>query len=55
MRTLNGMDAAFLHAETTTMHLHVVGVLVLDPTTAAGGWRPELIETALAGRSPLGR
>ena len=53
MRTLNGMDAAFLHAETTTMHLHVVGVLVLDPSTASGGWRPELIEAVLASRLHL--
>ena len=28
---VTGMDAAFLDMETSTMHLHVVGVLVLDP------------------------
>jgi len=28
---VTGMDAAFLDMETSTMHLHIVGVLVLDP------------------------
>ncbi len=31
MERVTGMDAAFLDMETSTMHLHVVGVLVLDP------------------------
>jgi hypothetical protein len=36
------MGAAFLHVETRTMHMHVVGVLVLDPTGNPGGfvWVP---------------
>jgi diacylglycerol O-acyltransferase / wax synthase len=33
---VKGMDAAFLELESPTMHLHVVGVLVLDPSTAEG-------------------
>ena len=33
---VTGMDAAFLELESPTMHLHVVGVLVLDPSTAEG-------------------
>jgi diacylglycerol O-acyltransferase len=35
---VTGMDAAFLELESPTMHLHVVGVLVLDPSTAEGGF-----------------
>jgi len=38
---VTGMDAAFLELESPTMHLHVVGVLVLDPSTAEGEFSPE--------------
>ncbi|MCB1031378.1 MAG: wax ester/triacylglycerol synthase family O-acyltransferase [Acidimicrobiales bacterium] len=31
MKRLGGMDAMFLSCETPSMHLHVVGVLLLDP------------------------
>jgi hypothetical protein len=31
MQRIAGMDAAFLYIETRTMHMHVVGVLVLEP------------------------
>jgi diacylglycerol O-acyltransferase / wax synthase len=34
---LTGMDATFLYLETRTSHMHVGGVLVLDPSTAPGG------------------
>jgi WS/DGAT/MGAT family acyltransferase len=33
-----GIDAAFLYLETPSMHLHVVGVLVLDPGDAPDGF-----------------
>ena len=38
---VSGMDAAFLELESPTMHLHVVGVLVLDPSTAEGEFSQE--------------
>lgn len=38
---VTGMDAAFLEMESPTMHLHVVGVLVLDPSTAEGEFSPD--------------
>ncbi|HZM54588.1 MAG TPA: wax ester/triacylglycerol synthase domain-containing protein [Acidimicrobiales bacterium] len=38
MQRMAGMDAAFLYIETRTMHMHVVGVLVLDPTGNPGGF-----------------
>jgi len=53
MRTLNGMDTMFIQGETPTMHLHVVGVLILDPSTAPGGWRPERLEEMLEARLHL--
>ena len=34
---LSGLDAAFLYLETPTNHMHVGGVLVLDPSTRPGG------------------
>lgn len=34
MKRLSGMDASFLYMETPSMHAHVVGTLVLDPSTA---------------------
>jgi len=44
------MDTAFLYGETPTMHMHVVGVLVLDPSTAPGGWHSERLEEMIAQR-----
>jgi diacylglycerol O-acyltransferase len=37
VQRMSGMDAAFLYFETPTMHMHVVGVLVLDGSDAPGG------------------
>ena len=34
---LSGMDAAFLYLETPTNHMHVGGLLVVDPSTTATG------------------
>ncbi len=33
MQRLSGMDASFLYMETPTLHTHVVGTLILDPST----------------------
>ncbi|MCZ7527124.1 MAG: wax ester/triacylglycerol synthase family O-acyltransferase [Acidimicrobiia bacterium] len=38
MRRLNGLDAAFLAAETRTSPLHIGAVLLLDPSTVPGGY-----------------
>ena len=32
MQRLTGMDASFLYMETPTHHMHVCGVLIVDPT-----------------------
>ena len=37
MQRMSGMDAAFLYLETPTVHMHVVGVVVIDPTGVPGG------------------
>ncbi|HLM96132.1 MAG TPA: wax ester/triacylglycerol synthase family O-acyltransferase [Acidimicrobiales bacterium] len=36
MEQLGGLDAAFLYCETPGMHMHVCGLLVLDPATMKG-------------------
>ena len=48
-----GMDAAFLELESPTMHLHVVGVLVLRPSAAAGALPPERLAGVFADRLHL--
>jgi WS/DGAT/MGAT family acyltransferase len=50
---VTGMDAAFLELESPTMHLHVVGALVLDPSTADGDWSPERLARLYAERMHL--
>ena len=38
MQRLSGIDASFLYMETPTMHLHILGVIVIDPATMPGGY-----------------
>jgi diacylglycerol O-acyltransferase / wax synthase len=47
------MDATFIHMETPDMHLHVVGTLVLDPSTMPGGYSFETIKNTIAQRIHL--
>jgi WS/DGAT/MGAT family acyltransferase len=47
------MDAAFLYIETPTMHMHVVGVLVLDPAGLAGGFGMGALMQVMADRIHL--
>lgn len=53
MQRMSGMDAAFLYFETPTMHMHVVGVLVLDGSEVAGGIGIGDVMAALAQRIHL--
>jgi len=48
-----GMDAAFLYMETPSMHLHVVGVLVLDPGGAPDGFTLDKLTRVLSERIHL--
>jgi diacylglycerol O-acyltransferase len=53
MQRMAGMDAAFLYIETRTMHMHVVGVLVLDPTGGPGGFGIDEVTRVMADRIHL--
>ena len=53
MQRLSGMDASFIHMETPDMHLHVVGTIVLDPSTMPGGYSFDTIRRTIAERIHL--
>ena len=53
MQELTGLDAAFLALETPTAHMHVVGVAVLDPTTAPEPFSVNAVRRLIAGRIRL--
>lgn len=50
---MSGLDGAFLAFESSTMHLHIAGVLVLDPSTAPGGLGFRQIRRHVATRVDL--
>ena len=39
MERLKGADASFLYMENRVVHMHVTGVMVLDPSTMPDGYR----------------
>ncbi len=53
MERLGGLDATFLYFETPTMHMHVSGLLILDPSTMPGGYSFGAIKKLLLERLPL--
>ena len=53
MTPLSGLDGAFLAFESPTMHLHIAGVLVFDPTSVPGGVGYRQIRDQVAERVPL--
>jgi len=53
MQRMAGMDAAFLYMETPSMHMHVVGVLVLDPGAGPDGFSLEKLTRVLSERIHL--
>lgn len=53
VKRMQGVDTAFFVAETPTMHLHVVGVMLLDPSTASAGWDRGTVVDLLAERLHL--
>jgi diacylglycerol O-acyltransferase len=52
MQRLSGMDAGFLYLETSTAHMQVQAVMILDPSTMPGGYSFDKIRTHLAARLP---
>ncbi len=53
MRRLSGLDSIFLYAETPSMHLHVTGVILLDPSTMPGGYSIDTVRQMLSSRMHL--
>ena len=49
-RRLSGLDAAFLYAETPTMHMHAGALTILDPSTAANGYDVDSVRAMIADR-----
>jgi diacylglycerol O-acyltransferase / wax synthase len=43
MQRLSGIDASFLYMESPTMHMHILGVIVIDPSTMPGGYSYERV------------
>jgi diacylglycerol O-acyltransferase / wax synthase len=52
MEQLGGLDAAFLYCETPTTHLHVCGLLLLDPSTMPSGYSYDRIRSMAFERLP---
>jgi WS/DGAT/MGAT family acyltransferase len=50
LRPVTGVDAAFVHLETPSTHLHVLGVAVLDPDDAPDGFDADVLRRVLADR-----
>ena len=53
MERLTGMDASFIYMETPDMHLHVMGTIILDPSTMPGGYSFATIKQTIADRIHL--
>ena len=53
MQRLSGLDAAFLAMETPSAHMHVMGVIVVDPSTAPNGFSCEAVKELFEARLHL--
>lgn len=53
MNRLAPIDAAFVYMETPSSHMHVTGVIIVDPSTMRGGYSFEAIREMLASRIHL--
>ncbi|MGH2759743.1 MAG: WS/DGAT/MGAT family O-acyltransferase, partial [Actinomycetota bacterium] len=50
---MSGLDATFLYFETPNMHMHVIGVIVFDPSTVPGGYSFDLVKEMMQKRLHL--
>ena len=53
MQRLTGLDASFLYLETPSSHMHVAGLMILDPSTAADGITLERVKRVYGERLHL--
>ena len=53
MERMSGLDATFLYFETPSMHMHVLGVIVFDPSTASEPYSFERVKEVMASRLHL--
>jgi len=53
MKRMSGVDAAFLYGETTAWHMHVSGVMLIDPSATPGGFSADLLTQRIAERVHL--
>ncbi len=53
MQRLTGLDASFLYLETPSSHMHVAGLMILDPTSVEGGVTLEAVRAVYGARLHL--
>ncbi|MGI8937856.1 MAG: WS/DGAT/MGAT family O-acyltransferase [Iamia sp.] len=53
MKRLSGLDASFLYLETPSSHMHVAGLMILDPTDVEGGVTLERVKEVYGQRLHL--
>lgn len=53
VHTMSGLDASFLYFETPTMHMHVIGTFVLDPSSSPDPWSSMRVVELLRARLHL--
>ena len=53
MQRLTGLDATFLYLETPSSHMHVAGLMVLDPSTVEGGVTLDAVKRVYGSRLHL--
>lgn len=53
MQRLTGLDASFLYLETPSMHMHVAGLMILDPSAVEGGVTLERVKEVYGQRLHL--
>ena len=53
MQRLTGLDASFLYLETPSSHMHVAGLMILDPSSVEGGVDLEKVKEVYGARLHL--
>jgi WS/DGAT/MGAT family acyltransferase len=53
MQRLSGLDASFLYLETPSSHMHVAGLMILDPSSVEGGITLEDVKAVYGQRLHL--